>query len=63
MRRGTAKKTKMPNETVEGAELIFEIGNKVKNDFSMKQLPLMLGLINSFFDKKTLTINWDDFKK
>ena len=58
-----AKKTKMPNETVEGAELIFEIGNKVKNDFSMKQLPLMLGLINSFFDKKTLTINWDDFKK
>ena len=32
-----AKKTKMPNITVEGADLIFEIGNKVKEDFDEKK--------------------------
>ena len=28
-----AKKTKMPNDTVEGADLALEIGSKVSNDF------------------------------
>ena len=42
-----AKKNKMPNVTVEGAELIFEIGNKVKKDFDDKKLPLMIAMIDA----------------
>ena len=56
-----AKKTKMPNVTVEGAELIFEIGKKVKKDFDEKKLPLMIGMINSVLDDKKLDIKWENF--
>ena len=56
-----AKKTKMPNVTVEGAELIFEIGKKVKKDFDEKKLPLMIGMINSILDDKKLDIKWENF--
>ena len=51
----------MKNVTVEGAELIFEIGKKVKEDFSIKELPLMLATINSVLDDKKLEINWKNF--
>ena len=56
-----AKKLKMPNETIEGAELVFEIGTKIKNDFDIKKMPLMISVINSILDDKKLIINWNDF--
>ena len=56
-----AKKTKMPNVTIEGAELIFEIGKKVKEDFNEKKLPLMISLIDSILEDKILKINWENF--
>lgn len=42
-----AKKNKMPNETVEGADLILDIGKKIMNDFTMKELPLMRSFIKA----------------
>ena len=57
-----AKKTKMPNVTIEGAELIHEIGSKVKSDFNIKELPLMIAMINVVLNKNKLIINWEDFK-
>jgi len=56
-----AKKNKMPNVTVEGAELIFEIGKKVKEDFDDKKLPLMIAMINAILEDKKLDIKWDNF--
>ena len=56
-----AKKNKMPNITVEGADLIFEIGNKVKEDFNDKQLPLMIAMINAILEDKKLNIKWENF--
>ncbi len=57
-----AKKTKMPNDTVEGADLAIKIGYKVKSDFSIETLPLMLGMINTICDERPLKINWNNFK-
>ena len=56
-----AKKTKMEKITVEGAELIFEIGKQVKQDFSEKKLPLMIAMINAILEDKKLEIKWDNF--
>ena len=56
-----AKKNKMLNVTVEGADLIFEIGKKVKEDFDEKKLPLMIAMINAILDDKKIEINWDNF--
>ena len=56
-----AKKTKMPKVTVEGAELIFEIGSKVKKDFDETKLPLMIAIINTILNDKKLDINWVKF--
>ena len=56
-----AKKTKMQNVTVEGAELIFEIGSKVKKDFDETKLPLMIAIINTILNDKKLDINWNKF--
>ena len=58
----TAKKTKMPNVTVEGAELILEIGEKIKEDFDDKKLPLMIAMINAILEDKKLDIKWKNFK-
>jgi len=57
-----AKKIKMPQDTVEGADLAIEIGSKVKSDFSMETLPLMLAMIDTICDEKPLKINWNNFK-
>ena len=56
-----AKKNKMPNVTFEGAELIFEIGEKVKEDFDEKKLPLMISMINAILEDKKLNIKWENF--
>ncbi len=58
-----AKKTKMANITVEGAELIFEIGSKVKEDFTYKKLPLMIAMINAILEDKKLDIKWENFQQ
>ena len=57
-----AKKIKMPQDTVEGADLAIEIGSKVKSDFSIETLPLMLAMIDTICDEKPLKINWNNFK-
>ena len=56
-----AKKNKMPNVTIEGADLIFEIGKKVKEDFNDKKLPLMIAMINAILEDKELDIKWGNF--
>ena len=57
-----AKKIKMPNDTVEGADLALEIGPKIKSDFDIKTLPLMISMINTICDEKPLTVEWNNFK-
>ena len=57
-----AKKNKMPNVTIEGAELVFEIGKKIKEDFNDKKLPLMIAMIDAILDDKKLDIKWENFK-
>jgi len=57
-----AKKTKMPNDTVEGAELSLVIGSKVKSDFDIKTLPLMVSIINTICEEKPLKVEWNYFK-
>jgi len=56
-----AKKTKMEKVTVEGADLAFEIGKKVNQDFDKKKLPLMLGMINAIIEDKKLELDWQYF--
>lgn len=57
-----AKKKKMPNDTVEGADLALEIGTKVKSDFDSKTLPLMISMINTICEEKPLKVDWKNFK-
>ena len=57
-----AKKTKMEKVTVEGADLIIEIGKKVKQDFDETKLPLMIGMIDAILEDKKLDLKWDLFR-
>ncbi|RPG94913.1 MAG: glycerol-3-phosphate dehydrogenase [Candidatus Pelagibacter sp. TMED263] len=57
-----AKKTKMQNVTVEGADLAFEIEKKVNENFDEKKLPLMLAMINAITKDKKLQFNWELFR-
>jgi len=57
-----AKKTKMPNDTVEGADLVLEIGKKIKSDFDSKTLPLMTSIIDTICQEKPLKVEWKNFK-
>ena len=57
-----AKKTKMQNVTGEGADLAFEIGKKVNEDFDEMKLPLMLAMINTIIKNKKLELNWELFR-
>ena len=56
-----AKQKKMQNDTVEGADLVMEIGNMVKKDFDLETLPLMIGVIETICDEKKLKIRWEKF--
>ena len=53
-----AKKEFMPNDTVEGADLVLELGPKILKDFKKKKIPLMISLINAICKNKKLEINW-----
>ena len=57
-----AKEIKMPEDTIEGADLALEVGSKVKSDFDIKQLPLMISIIDTICDDKPLTVKWKYFK-
>ena len=57
-----AKKMKMENVTVEGADLAKEIAKKVNEDFDNKKLPLMLAMINAIVEDKKLEIDWEAFR-
>ena len=56
-----AKKNKMPEVTVEGAELIKEIGNKVKEEFNSDKMPIMMAMINALLNNSQLIIDWEKF--
>ena len=56
-----AKKSKMREITVEGAELIKEIGEKVKEEYDEKKLTLMIAMINAILEDKKLDIKWNYF--
>ena len=56
-----AKNTKMKNVTVEGADLIFQIGKRIKEDFDSKQLPIMLAMIDAILEDKKLDFRWENF--
>ena len=53
----------MPDDTIEGADLALEIGTKVKSDFDIKTLPLMIAVINTICDEKPLAVAWENFKQ
>lgn len=52
-----AKQKKMPNDTVEGADLIFEIGKKIVKDFTVKELPLMTTFIKALINNTKFKID------
>ena len=52
-----AKNSKMPKETVEGADLIFDIGNKIIKDFTVKELPLMTSFIKALINNTKFKID------
>ena len=58
-----AKRMKMPNETVEGADLALEIGSQVKKDFDKNSLPLMISVVENICDEMPLKVEWKNFKK
>ena len=58
-----AKRMKMPNETVEGADLALEIGLKIKKDFDKNSLPLMISMVENICDEMPLKVEWKNFKK
>ena len=53
-----AKNKFMTNDTVEGAELAFEIGPKILKDISKKDFPIMFSLIESLCNDKKFVINF-----
>jgi glycerol-3-phosphate dehydrogenase (NAD(P)+) len=57
-----AKKTKMEKVTVEGADLAIEIAQKVKQDFTVKELPLMIAMIDAIAENRKLKLDWDSFR-
>ena len=58
-----AKLKKMPNETVEGADLIFEIGKKIVKDFTFNELPLMTTFIKALLNNTKFNVNRKIFYK
>ncbi|NCU71011.1 MAG: glycerol-3-phosphate dehydrogenase [Candidatus Fonsibacter lacus] len=58
-----AKLKKMPNETVEGADLIFEIGKKIVKDFTVTELPLMTTFIKALLNNTKFNVNRKIFYK
>ena len=51
----------MKDITVEGAELAFEIYSLINKDFNVKQMPLMIAMIDSVVNNKKINIEWKYF--
>ena len=49
----------MSNDTIEGAELVFEIGKKILKKVNKKKIPLMVDLVKSILNNKKLNIRWE----
>ena len=54
----SAKKKFMLNDTIEGAELAFEIGKQILKKVNNKKIPLMVDLIKSILKNRKLNIRW-----
>ena len=48
----------MKDDTVEGADLVFEIAPYVLKKINNKKIPLMISLLNSITKNKKLKINY-----
>ena len=53
-----AKEKFMKDITVEGADLAYEIGPKVLNEFEEKEFPLLFSVIKCICNNQKLEINW-----
>ncbi len=53
-----AKEKFMKDITVEGADLAYEIGPKVLNEFEEKEFPLLFSIIKCICNNQKLEINW-----
>ena len=51
-----AKNRFMPNDTVEGAELGFEIGSKILKEVPEKDFPLMFSLVDAIINDKKFNV-------
>ena len=48
----------MPNDTIEGAELAFEIAPYILKKINNKKIPLMIDLLNTILKNKKLNLRW-----
>ena len=48
----------MLHETIEGAQLAFEIGPKILKDLNKNDFPLMYNLVDALCNDKKLEIKW-----
>ena len=55
------KENEMKNITVEGADLAFKIYSLINKDFNIKQMPLMIAMIDSIVNDKKINIKWEYF--
>ena len=53
-----AKKKFMLNDTIEGAELAFEIGHYILKKIDNKKIPLMVDLLKAILNNAKLNIRW-----
>ena len=53
-----AKKKFMRNDTIEGAELAFEVAPYILKKINNKKIPLMIGLLKAILKNKKLNIKW-----
>ena len=53
-----AKEKFMPNDTIEGAQLAFNIAPYILNKINNKKIPLMTSLLKAISKNKKLEINW-----
>ena len=51
----------MKDITVEGADLAFKIYSLINKDFKLKQMPLMITMIDSIVNNKKINIKWEYF--
>ena len=54
----SAKKKFMPKDTIEGAQLAFNIAPYILKKINNKKIPLMVSLLKAISKNKKLTINW-----